>query len=145
MDGQTILHAMYSAITGSQVMNPKAIPPIKTFGKTRSSYYNIIFTKNSPLIPLFLKAATKTFESGKYDRISIKWKGRDIIQEGNRWSVLSHGQVVFNWILLMCMMGYSLVILILECIYSYRLKQRILTPIFFDQRNVVVRLTKEEK
>ena len=124
-------------------MNPKAIPPIKTFGKTRSSYYNIIFTKNSPLIPLFLKAATKTFESGKYDRISVKWRGSGIIQEGNRWSVLSHGQVVFNWILLMCMMGYSLVILILECIYSYQLKQRILTPIFFDQRNVVVR--KEEK
>ena len=123
--------------------NPKAMPPIKTFGKTRSSYYTIIFTENSPLIPLFFKAATKTFESGKYDRISNKWRGSDIVQEENGWSVLSHGQVVFNWILLMCMMGYSLVILILECIYSYQLKQRILTPIFFDQRNVVVR--KEEK
>ena len=123
--------------------NPKAMPPIKTFGATRSSYYNLIFTKNSPLVPLFSKATTKTFETGQYDRISMQWRGSDVVQESKSWTVLSHGQVAFNYMLLMCMIGYSLVILILECIYFYQLKQKMLSPIF-DQWNALG-LTKKGK
>ena len=125
------------------MINPKAMPPIKTFGATRSSYYNVIFTKNSPLVPLFSKAATKTFETGQYDKISLQWQGGDVVQEAKGWTVLSHGQVAFNYMILMGMIGYSLVILILECIYFYQLKKRMLSPIF-DQWNAL-RLAKERK
>ena len=116
--------------------NPKAMPSIKTFGATRSSYYNIIFTENSPLVPLFAKAATKTFETGQYDRIAMQWRGGDVIQEKKSWTMLSHGQVAFNFVLLMGMIGYALVILILECIYFYQLKERMLSPMF-DQSNAL--------
>ena len=71
------------------------------------------------VFPLFSKAATKTFETGQYDRISFKWRGSHVVQEAKSWSVLSHGQVAFNYMLLIGMIGYSLVILILECIYFY--------------------------
>ena len=134
---------MYSIITGSQVTNPKAMPPIKTFGATRSSYYNLMFTKNSPLVPLFSKATTKTFETGQYDRISMQWRGGNVVQEAKSWTMLSHGQVAFNFMTLMCLIGYSLVILILECIYFYQLKQKMLSPIF-DQWNALG-LTKKGK
>ena len=123
--------------------NPKAMPPIKTFGATRSSYYNIIFTENSPLVPLFAKAATKTFETGQYDRIAMQWRGGDVIQEKKSWTMLSHGQVAFNFLLLMGMIGYALVILILECIYFYQLKERMLSSPIFDQSNALG-LTKKE-
>ena len=122
--------------------NPKAMPPIKTFGATRSSYYNIIFTENSPLVPLFTKASTKTFETGQYDRISMQWRGSDVAQEAKSWTVLSHGQVAFNFMVLMSLIGYSLVILILECIYFYQLKQRIMSPIFHQSNTL--RMTKKE-
>ena len=102
-----------------------------------------MFTKNSPLVPLFSKATTKTFETGQYDRISMQWRGSDVVQESKSWTVLSHGQVAFNYMLLMCMIGYSLVILILECIYFYQLKQKMLSPIF-DQWNALG-LTKKGK
>ena len=60
----TILHTFKSFLTGAKVTNPKAMPPMKTFGAGRTRYQNIILTKNSPLFPLFAKAATKSFENG---------------------------------------------------------------------------------
>ena len=141
-DGQTILHTPHSFLTGAKVTNPKAVPPIKTFGATRIRYNNIIFTENSPLVPLFAKAASKTFENGLYDRISMQWRGGNVVQEAKSWTMLSHGQVAFNFMTLMCLIGYSLVILILECFYFYQLKQRMLSPII-DQWNVIG-LTKKE-
>ena len=119
----TILHTFKSFLTGAKVTNPKAMPPMKTFGAGRTRYQNIILTKNSPLFPLFAKAATKSFENGQYDRTAMKWQGTNIVQEKKNWSEMSHGQVAFNFMLLMCLIVYSLVILVLECFYFYQLRQ----------------------
>ena len=76
--GQTVLHALSAILRGANKADPKSVPPIKTFGAKKSTYFNMLFTENSPLVPVFMKAVTKTFETGQYDRIAVKWQGADI-------------------------------------------------------------------
>ena len=76
--GQTVLHALSAMLRGANKADPFSVPPIKTFGAKKSTYFNMLFTENSPLVPVFMKAVTKTFETGQYDRIAVKWQGADI-------------------------------------------------------------------
>ena len=38
----------------------------------------MIFTENSPLVPMFYQATIQAFESGAYDRLSLNWQGGPI-------------------------------------------------------------------
>ena len=82
-DGQTVLHTLNSMLRGIKNSDPKAVPQIKTFGAEKSSFYNLIFAENSPLVPLFNQAVVSMFQNGQYERTDLKWKGAEI--RGNKF------------------------------------------------------------
>ena len=87
----------------------------------------MLFTENSPLVPLFTKAVTKTFETGQYDRIAVKWQGADIKSLGAvDLMILSPGQVFLIFGVLMALLTCSIICLSLECIYFYGWKKKML-------------------
>ena len=47
--GQTVLHSLGSILKGANNEDPKSVPNIKTFGVTKSKYFCMLFTENSPL------------------------------------------------------------------------------------------------
>ena len=112
--GQVVMHANDAMVKGAHKSNPYSTPNIKTFGSSKSSYYNLIFTENSPLLPMFKKAAITSFEKGQYDRISLKWQGDQIISNDKRDMVLSSGQVFMNFIFLMSVLFVCFGCLLLE-------------------------------
>ena len=102
--GKVVMHAIMAMAKGTHRSDPYSTPPnIKIFGPSKSSYYNLIFTKNSPLLPMFKKATITSFETGKYNRISLKWQGDEIKSNGEMDMVLSSGQVFNNFIFLVAM------------------------------------------
>ena len=87
------MHSTEGLTRGAHKLNPYSTPNIKTFGAKKSIYYNLIFTKNSPLIPMFKKATIKTFETGQYDRIANDWQGGEIKSQGrvcNPWEIIPY-------------------------------------------------------
>ena len=76
--GQTVLHALNSILRGANNESPKSVPQIKTFGAAKSSYFNMVFVKNSPLVPLFNQAVVDMFQNGQYERTDLRWKGAEI-------------------------------------------------------------------
>ena len=76
---RTILHTTDAKIRAANQRNPSTFPYIKTIsGQATTSFSNLIFTKNSPLVPVFSKASIKTFEQGQYERIASSWQGQEI-------------------------------------------------------------------
>ena len=125
--GQTVLHALSAILRGANKADPSSVPPIKTFGAKKSTYFTMLFTENSPLVPLFTKAVTKTFETGQYDRIAVKWQGADIKSLGAvDLMILSPGQVFLIFGVLMALLTCSIICLALECIYFYGWKKKML-------------------
>ena len=111
---QVVMHAMDAMVKGAHKLDPYSTPNIKTFGSSKSSYYNLIFTENSPLLPMFKRAAITSFEKGQYDRISLKWQGDEIISNDKRDMVLSSGQVFMNFIFLFTVLLVCFGCLLLE-------------------------------
>ena len=114
---QVVMHALDAMAKGAHKSDPHSTPYIKTFASSKSSYYNLIFTENSPLLPMFKKAATESFETGQYDRISLKWQGDEIRSNDDRDRVLSSGQVFMNFIYLLCVFIVCLGFLISEILW----------------------------
>ena len=117
---QVVMHALDAMAKGSHKSDPHSTPYIKSFASSKSSYYNLIFTKNSPLLPMFKKAATESFETGQYDRISLKWQGDEIssFDDNDKDLVLSSGQVFMNFIFLLCVFIVCLGCLISEILMA---------------------------
>ena len=83
-----------SILRGANKANPKSVPTIKTFGSFKSKYFTMIFTENSPLVPMFYQATIQAFESGAYDRLSLNWQGGPIKPVGAvDLLILTPGQV----------------------------------------------------
>ena len=56
-EGNVVMHVQEGVIRAANKVNPKSTPHnLKIFGADKYSYFSIIFTKNSPLIPTFREA-----------------------------------------------------------------------------------------
>ena len=108
--GQTVMFSLDSFLRGKKKENPSSVPNIATFGNYKPSYYNMLLTKNSPLVPLFKQASIETIESGQTSRIDAIWKGAEIKFEGGADKiVLSSGQTFLLFVFLLTMLGVSIV------------------------------------
>lgn len=117
-EGQIILHAMEGMLRGAYKANPHKFPNLKTFGATRSKYFAVEITKNSPLTPIFRLAVAKTFERGQYDRLSLNWQGNKIPSTGAvEIMILTAGQVFLIFSVLLFLLSVSLIFLALEIIH----------------------------
>ena len=95
---------------------------IKTFGASGKLITGWIFTKNSPLVPLFKQTAMKMFENGEFARVHLKWKGPDIAS-GKRTDeleteVLGIGQLVLPFTIFGLFLVVSIIPLIIECCHK---------------------------
>ena len=117
--GQTVFLTNDSQLRGKYKENPKSFPTIKTFGTAKSIYKSLMFTKNSPLLPMFRRAVTQLIESGQYSRIDLKWKGYKIPEEGAAETmILTAGQAFLVFAFLLFFFGTSLILLSIECCHN---------------------------
>ncbi len=124
---KTVLHSTTIMLRGSYRNQPKNFPPIKTFGATESSYNCLIFTKNSPLVPIFKRASANFFERGQYERLALLWYGQNIPKKQSHildTLVLSYGQVFLIFAILMASLGASGLTLIGEKVVHQIQNQR---------------------
>ena len=117
-EANTVTYAMESALLAVNKADPKSISNLKTFGKGKYEYWGLLFTLNSPLLPMFRKATQKTFEYGIYKRSTSKWMGGEIKSQGAvDTMVLSIGQMFIVFLFMALFSIVSLFILFLECLY----------------------------
>ena len=118
-DGQTIMHAMDGMLRGAYKSNPKEFPDMKPFGYTRPKYFAMELNKNSPLTPMFTIGMTKIFERGSYDRLSVAWQGAPLSYSGAvEIMVLSGGQVILVFAILLSLLGISFFFLVGELFHK---------------------------
>ena len=91
----------------------------RTFGAV-DLYTGWIFTKNSPLVPLFKQAALRMLENGEFRRAQLKWNGPDIIsgERAHELEILSIGQLVLPFGIFGFFLVVSFVPLMIECCYK---------------------------
>ena len=117
--GQTVMFAQTDVLRGAYQEDPKSIQGMKLFGASMSEYYQFIFTKNSPLVPLFNQATTRLFENGHFLRTDFKWQGNKIEDEGVvDILILTSGQVFLIYAILAFFLGLSFIFLTFECCYK---------------------------
>ena len=114
----TVTYVMESNLRAVNKADPKSLPNIKTFGEGKYEYWGLLFTRNSPLLPMFRKATPKTFENGIYKKSSIKWLGGEIkSQAAGETMVLSMGQTFIAFIFIVLFVFLSLFTLSLEYLF----------------------------
>ena len=114
-NGQTVLFGTTDVLRGAYYEDPQSMQGIKTFGLSRSEYFNFIFPKKSPLIPLFTQAMTDLFERGQAIRTDFKWQGNKIESEGAvDVLILTSGQVFLICAILGFFLGLSILLLTME-------------------------------
>ena len=112
---QTILHTSDAMLREANRNNPSSFPYVKTISAALSnSYTHSIFTKNSPLVPVFYKASIKTFEQGQYERITRFWQGQEISVDT---MILTGGQVFLIFGVLMLSLMSSFICLFFEIVF----------------------------
>ena len=123
-EANTVTYAMESSLLAVNKADPKSISNLKTFVKGKYEYWGLLFTLNSPLLPMFRKATQKTFEYGIYKRSYSKWIGGEIKSQGAvDTMVLSIGQMFIAFLYILLFVFLSLFTLFMECLYKKRLKR----------------------
>ena len=117
------------AIGGAKRNNPTAFPPVSIFGRVATEYTNVIITKNSPLKPILMTSATKSFERGQYERVAAYWQGnlKEKVSTSTDLKILTSGQVFMIFGFLMFAMGAATFFLLIEKLhlkYQRELKAR---------------------
>ena len=117
---QTILFIDESILKGEFIENPESFPDIKLFGGGKPFYGCFLFTKNSPLLPMFRHASTQLIESGQYLRIDSKWKGSKIPEAGAvEKLILTVGQTFLVFVFFLFFLGITLILLGMECCHNF--------------------------
>ena len=124
-EDQTVIHGLSVLVKGTLLAQPTKVPPkLKLFGAKKSVYYNMIFTKYSPLQAMFQMAATETFENGQYDRTVVKWQGAPVKSSSVVDLIaLNPGQVFLIFGLLLGLISLALIFLALEFVRHYIVTQ----------------------
>lgn len=102
-EDRTVMYTTDVALGGARRSNPSDYPPLQTFGDIQTRLASVIFTKNSPLKPLFSRVILKGFESGQYDRLASQWQG-DLnvkLDQTTDMKILTAGQVFMIFCFLM--------------------------------------------
>ena len=118
-EANTAIYVVESLLRSVNKEDPVATSTLKTFGKGKYDYWGMLFTMNSPLIPMFRKATPKTFEYGILKRSMAKWLGGEIkSQVAADTMVLSMGQTFIAFIFIVLFVFLSLFTFFLEYLFS---------------------------
>ena len=118
--GQTIMLTPKDLLKVSLNQDPNSFQGIRTFGDMEFHLLGWIFTKNSPLVPLFKQAAMKMFENGEFRRVQLKWKGPDTVSKGttDEIEILSIGQLFLPFAIFVLFLVLSIIPLMIECCHK---------------------------
>ena len=118
--GKTIMFTDENLLKRSFNQDPNNSPQrIRTFGAQKSPL-GWIFTKNSPLVPLFKQTTMKMFENGEFRRVQLKWHGPDIVSEEgvDEIGILSIVQLVLPFMIFGLFLVVSIIPLMIECCHK---------------------------
>ena len=118
--GKTIMFTDEKLLKESFNQDPNNSPQrIRTFGAQKNPL-GWIFTKNSPLVPLFKQTTMKMVENGEFRRAQLKWHGPDIVSEegADEIEILSIGQLVLPFMIFGLFLIVSIIPLMIECCYK---------------------------
>jgi hypothetical protein len=95
---RTVFHVQYGLLTSVFKADPFKSQNIETFGKGPFEFYNIIFTKNSPLTPMFWLASRELMQFGVLGRLLANWQGKSIPQTHtvDKQVIMFHGGHLYN-------------------------------------------------
>ena len=118
--GKTIMFTDEKLLKESFNQDPNNSPQrIRTFGAQKNPL-GWIFTKNSPLVPLFKQTTMKMVENGEFRRVQLKWHGPNIVSEdgADEIEILSIGQLVLPFIIFGLFLIVSIIPLMIECCHK---------------------------
>ena len=122
--GLTVMFSTEDQLKASLNQDPNFFQRIRRFG---ASEINLgwIFTKNSPLVPLFKQATMKMIENGEFSRVQLKLKGADYISREitDEFEILSIEQLVLPFALFGLFLIVSFILLMIECCYKVNMIQ----------------------
>lgn len=79
-ESHVIIHAALGQLTAAFLNDPNLHQKVVTFWPSSGGWSSIIFTKNSPLTPIFQKAMKTLMERGIISQLLAEWEGTRIPQ-----------------------------------------------------------------
>jgi hypothetical protein len=136
-EDQVVIHTMDAMLRQYYKENPTT-RMAKTFpseGEKVGEY--MLVTENSPLGPILNQEIRKLSETGMFDVIDVKWRGKalsayDDVQLSSK--PLSEGQVMLIFAILCATIGTAAGTLLGECIYHYVKENKTTIYLFQIQR-----------
>ena len=98
---------------------------IKIFGASQTRNLGWIFTKNSPLVPIFKQATMKMLENGDFSRVQSQLIGGDYVSREitDEFEILSIEQLVLPFAIFGLFLIVSFIPLMIECCYKINMIQ----------------------
>ena len=75
LEGQTVMHMGTGMLKGYFQANPFRQQNLKTFARSKATFYALIVSLNSPLKPILQMASNKLLEAGTMDYLVQVWEG----------------------------------------------------------------------
>lgn len=112
---RTVIHIEQTKLKSYFNSNPFHQQKLKVFAKAKPILTALIVPKNSPLKPILQSASNTLTQTGVADVLLKHWEGSSIAQTGQvDLSVLSPGQVVFIFVVMLITIGFSILVLCCE-------------------------------
>ena len=128
-EAKTVIYASESLIRTVNKADQMVMSNVTTFGQEKYEYWGVLFTMNSPLLPMFRKATSKTFENGIFKRGYAKWLGDEIKSQGAVGTImLSMGQTFIAFLFMVLFIFLSLFTLFLELLFKGSSKMSLGVP-----------------
>ena len=118
--GQFVIYLERGQLLGYIKANPSRNQKLKVFGCSMPDYSSgVIISNNSPLKPILEFVSKKLLESETKDILFKKWFGQTKYKSGGlKTMVLSGGQVILAFIILLSCVSFAFITVILEILYS---------------------------
>ena len=134
---QVVIHTMDTALRQFYKENP-TMKIAKTFPSDDGSLGEyLLITDNSPLGPIWSQGLRKLSESGIFDIVDMKWRGKSLSDYSNNdksTASLSEGQVMLIYAFLSSAIGVAFAVLVGENVYSYMKTNQITIFMFHIRR-----------
>ena len=116
---RVVIHIGEGALKSYFKNNPYHQQRLKVFAKSQPQPAGIIVELNSPLKPILRAASTALTEAGIKDVLIKEWEGASIPQNDEvETTVLTNGQVILVFLIILATFGCSILILFCEINYK---------------------------
>ena len=109
---RAVIQVWSGMLKGYFKSNPFHQQKMKVFARGKVTREQLIVPFNSPLKPILQAASNSLIEAGVTDALLTEWEGKDIAQaSGIETMILTPGQVISIFLLIITIFGFSIFIL----------------------------------